>query len=283
MEDKIMVSLANKATRFRTVVLASDGAYVPTECTNVAQNDSTYAGYVERIRSFRERIWQADGAIPQNGQDPHMDHFASFDEVGCHAILMNGADELVGCARYLMWDLRSGNFRLEQLALFPFLTRMASEQRALFVSAIQYFLDDSLARSPVSYRRLMESGGWAVDRREENRYAAPLLVAIGFALGLSNLCLVGLSAATVRHRSNSILKRLGMFELRYRSQALPTFFDPYHGCDMEILGSCRSPSQLIGPTVADYTGNFADIEVLTRQSAEMNQRRQTSRESTMFA
>jgi hypothetical protein len=45
----------------------------------------------------------------------------------------------------------------------------------------------------------------------------------------------GLSTATTRHHSSSILKRIGGAPLRSGGKEIPPYYDPYYGCDMELL------------------------------------------------
>jgi hypothetical protein len=58
----------------------------------------------------------------------------------------------------------------------------------------------------------------------------------GYALQRALGGAISIAAATGRHGSADILKRLGAYQFPDGRSTLPQFYDPYHGCDMELLG-----------------------------------------------
>jgi hypothetical protein len=46
---------------------------------------------------------------------------------------------------------------------------------------------------------------------------------------------LGITTATVRHCSATILKRLGLAPVPAGDSVVPAYFDPRYGCDMELL------------------------------------------------
>jgi len=55
---------------------------------------------------------------------------------------------------------------------------------------------------------------------------------------------LAVTTATVRHRSSSILRKLGGHGLQSNGVELPTYYDPQYECEMEILGfdsDCPNP------------------------------------------
>jgi hypothetical protein len=46
---------------------------------------------------------------------------------------------------------------------------------------------------------------------------------------------VGIATATVRHRSASILRRIGGGDLEIGGERVPPYYDPQYNCQMEIV------------------------------------------------
>jgi hypothetical protein len=71
---------------------------------------------------------------------------------------------------------------------------------------------------------------------------------------------LGITTATVRHSSSTILRRLGGSHLAAAGQTVPAYFDPRYNCEMELLRfDSRRPS-------AKYSGC---IDLLHRKLANV--------------
>ena len=92
--------------------------------------------------------------------------------------------------------------------------------------------------------RYVEAGGWALAPELRCTTEALHIALASYALGeLLGGCL-GLSTATVRHHSSSILRRLGGNTLVWDGRPLPPYYDPAYRCEMEIV---RFDSRLPNP------------------------------------
>jgi hypothetical protein len=81
-----------------------------------------------------------------------------------------------------------------------------------------------------------EIGGWALDESVRFTTEAPKLIFSVFALAqLFRNGSVGISTATTRHHSSTMLRRAGGQPLSLEGESLPAYFDPHYGCEMEIL------------------------------------------------
>ena len=87
-------------------------------------------------------------------------------------------------------------------------------------------------RKDVAY---IEFGGWAV-AEEFCCTTEALRIALG-ACSLSRSLggCVGISAATRRHHSSTILRRIGGRPLSVDGVELPPYYDPQYSCEMEML------------------------------------------------
>jgi hypothetical protein len=81
----------------------------------------------------------------------------------------------------------------------------------------------------------VEVGGWAISahRRCTSEALRTALATYSLAQLLGG-CL-GITTATIRHASSSILRRIGGSSLRTEMGELPSYYDPQYGCEMEVL------------------------------------------------
>ena len=86
------------------------------------------------------------------------------------------------------------------------------------------------------------------------------------AYGLGQLLggAVGLSTATRRHCSSSILRRIGGKSLEYAGIAIPPYYDPLYECDMEILRfDSSNPNPRYSVWVEEIGRSLQHIPVIT--------------------
>jgi hypothetical protein len=62
-----------------------------------------------------------------------------------------------------------------------------------------------------------------------------MLALAGYSLGRIRGGCLGITTATVRHCSSSILRRLGGATLEADGVTVPRYYDPRYRCDMEVL------------------------------------------------
>jgi hypothetical protein len=90
----------------------------------------------------------------------------------------------------------------------------------------------------------VEVGGWALD--ESIRGSSDALRSVLFTFAWSQViggCL-GLSMATHRNGSASILRRIGGRPLEWQGAAIPPYYDPQYKCEMEVIRfDSRLPSE----------------------------------------
>ena len=113
----------------------------------------------------------------------------------------------------------------------------------------------------------VELGGWAIS--EERRCTGDVLrlalsaFSLAFCLGSS----LGITMATVKHSSSSILRRMGGSPLECDGEELPAYYDPAYRCDMEIL---RFDSQGLDlkyrSWINDISARMADVPLFCRQT-----------------
>jgi hypothetical protein len=188
------------------------------------------------MQRLRGRLYLKDGAISERDLTPDGRHFQAIDEKAWHLLVLTPQDRVVGCMRYLQHHASTSfnRLRLRKAAL------ARSEQWSEPLRRAVESEMETARRSGFSY---VEFGGWAMD--ESVRGSSDALRSALFSYAWSELiggCL-GISMATHRNGSASILRRIGGRPLEWAGQSLPPYYDEQYKCDMEVIRfDSRAPS-----------------------------------------
>jgi hypothetical protein len=79
---------------------------------------------------------------------------------------------------------------------------------------------------------------------------------------------IGLSSATQRHDSASILRRMGGRALDLQGAQLPSYYDPQYECEMEILRFYSwAPNPRYGIWIDEVKAHLRNAQVITTGTA----------------
>jgi len=212
----------------RLLLLAPSAHVVPDSFARLRVDGERHARLLADIQRVRGRAYLEDGAITSDALTPDGRHVQHMDETSWHVVAVDPHDRVLACARYreIVGDASSadlGVWRTPLAADPSWRTRLRHAVRG----------DASRAR-----RRgvaFVEVGGWAVERSKRGGVCAFQTAAATFALAESLGGCIGITTATVRHCSARILRKLGGASLAVAGLAIPSYFDPHYGCQMEIL------------------------------------------------
>jgi hypothetical protein len=108
-----------------------------------------------------------------------------------------------------------------------------------------------------------EVGGWAVAPESRCTSEGLLLALAAYSLGRMMGGVLGLTTATVRHSSSTILRRLGGSALSVDGEAVPSYFDPKYQCEMELLRfDSRRPSPRYASLIEMLRVKLASVSVI---------------------
>lgn len=208
-------------------LLAPALACVPPAFTSPVLNHIEYAERLAKLQRLRGRLYLEDGAIEPWQLTEDGRHCLASDERSWHLLTMQ-AEQVMGCARLQVY---APTIAFSELGV----AQSAQAQCAVWGSALRQSVTAELHRAQSEHLRFVEAGGWALSP-ELRCTTEALQIALGsYALGaLLGECL-GLSTATVRHHSASILRRLGGSALVWNSHVLPPYYDPAYQCEMEVV------------------------------------------------
>jgi hypothetical protein len=215
-----------------------------------------YNRYFYAMQRLRGRVYLDDGAIDASALTADGRHCQTVDHHSWHVLSVDGNGRVWGCARYRQYprSVSFGDLGVSRAELAR--TTWGAQLRHAVTTQIRVAQERGMS--------FVEVGGWAL--HEEVRYGAEALRIALATFGLADLLggCIGLTTATVRHGSSTILRKIGGMSLGESGAELPKYFDPRYGCEMEIL---RFDSSRPNPRYADMIRRMEDdlsnVEVLT--------------------
>jgi hypothetical protein len=217
---------------------------------DVVADESAYSDLLSALQRFRGSHYLRDGALRPEDLTPDLRHQQPIDPHSWHFVIQSGPaaatpPEIVSCARY---------YSLPQPCFEATLTsRSWLANQPHWRPRVRSVVDASIRAAADRGANFAELGGWCVAESARKTSHALRSVLSMYALGELLGGTVGLSTATTRHSSSSILQRLGAQKADWQGLTLPTYFDPVYDCDMELLQFDSSrPAPKYAAQVAAY-------------------------------
>jgi predicted GNAT family N-acyltransferase len=213
--------------------------------------------YLHGMQQLRGQVYLKDGAIQACELDDDGCFRMRGDEQSWHLLLVDGAREVIGCARYLV---HSNKTDFEKLRISHSALAKDPEWGPKVRAAVKADLE--MARqNDFSY---VEIGGWALAEEWRNSRAALEILVGSYALAHLWGGALGACTATVRHGSSSMLRRLGGSGLKLNGEELPQYEDPQYDCKMELLRfDSRTPAPRFLPLISQLKAELADVVAIT--------------------
>ncbi|MBN9662648.1 MAG: hypothetical protein J0H49_30900 [Acidobacteria bacterium] len=216
-----------------------------------------HAGLLAKLQRLRGNLYLEDGAIEAWQLTGDGRHCVDSDEGSWHFLSVED-DQVLGCARLRVFD---PGIPFSALAV----AQSAQALNPMWGPALRLAIARELQRAQAERMRFIEAGGWAL-LPELRCTTEALQIALGsFAVGeLLGGCL-GLSTATVRHGSASILRRLGGCSFIWEDTILPPYYDASYRCEMEVVRfDSRSPNPKFRAMVDKLQGDLLHAPVVCR-------------------
>jgi hypothetical protein len=245
----------------RLTLLAPPSGVVPSHFQRVQADPAEHSRLIREMQHLRGAVYLDDGAVAPSQLSPDGLHQTPEDLRSWH-LLMRGADGRINaCAWYMqheqamsVHELRARRCPLGQDV----------RTRGHFVHAVE----SELERARAEGLRYAEVGGWAVAKQSRCTAEGILLALAAYSLGRAMGGAIGLTTATVRHSSSTILRRLGGSHLRAGECVIGPYFDPHYGCEMELLRfDSRQPSRKYTTLIDRIQMRLAKVIVVTADEA----------------
>ena len=184
------------------------------------------------------------------------------DDASWHLLMTNAQQQITAC----VWYRDHGrDTTLEQLRVRDCPLRRDASWRDLVTRAVQA----EMTRARVDALRYVEVGGWAVSKPSRGAVEGLILALGAFSLGRLLGGALGMTTATVRHCSSTILRRLGGSQFEIDGAVVPPYYDPRYDCTMELLRfDSRRPNSRYAGLVAALEAKLAQVAVLVSPSAD---------------
>ena len=243
----------------RMVLLAPPNASVPEFFRNVDVDVLRRSALVRQMQRLRGGIYLQDGAISQQ-QLIGGRHQTPEDEKSWHLLMLDSQAQVTSCVWYLEHDSRVS---IDSL-------RARNCPLALHTGWSERFFDavgGELARARRLGMRFAEVGGWAVTPQHRCKSEGLLLALAAYSLGRVSGGALGLTTATVRHASSTILRRLGGSHLASADGPVPAYFDPRYNCEMELLRfDSRRPATKFSALIDSLKDKLTVVQVIASHS-----------------
>jgi len=239
----------------RLILLAPPGD-VPSFFRSVDINKERHQQLVREMQRLRGQIYLSDGAIRPEQLSDDRRHVTPEDNKSWHLLTVDSRQRVTGCAWYLQHDeaVEPEELRVRYCPL----ARMKEWSELLWKS-----VEGEIARARREFIRYAEVGGWAVSKDSACSSEGLVIALAGYSLGqICGGCL-GITTATVRHCSSSILRRLGGSPLEAAGVQVPSYYDPKYECEMELLRfDSRRPHPKYAGLVERLRETMAHVQVI---------------------
>lgn len=242
----------------RLILLAPSEAAVPGAFRNLERDAGRHRELVREMQLLRGSIYLRDGALERRRLHPDGTHRTPEDEQSWHLLMLNKDQRVSACIWYLAHD---SSVQIEQLRMRNCPLGRAEGIRDSLWKAIE--ADIACAqREGIGYA---EVGGWAAAKENGCTSEGLVLALAGYSLGRSLGGALGITTATVRHCSSTILRRLGGSSLRADGLTIPPYYDPVYHCSMELLRfDSRLPNVKYVGLIEHLQSKLADVLVIAK-------------------
>lgn len=249
------------AVEQRLVLLAPPASIIRNRYRNVRVSPDAHRRLIRGMQRLRGGIYLADGAIERRDLTPDGLHRTAEDERSWHLLMLDPGGAIGACVWYRE---HPNTVAREELRIRNCPLTGAAEWRSTLWRAV----DAELALARRDGLRYAEIGGWAV--APENRCSPEglLLALAAYSMGRISGGALGMTTATVRHASSTILRRIGGASLEADGVAVPAYYDARYKCQMELLRfDSRSPARQYRSIVESLERRLERVLVIATPSS----------------
>src|ERR1039457_1756245 len=238
------------------VLLAPAGCPVPGSFTRRSDDRDRHARWLSEAQRVRGSIYLADGAVLASQLPPDGRHVQRTDYDSWHLLAVDGNGDVQGCARYRHL---TGNVGFDDLGVRDSWLARCDQWGASLKAAVE----SEIVRARQRGAAFSEVGGWAIVPEKRCTTEALRIAMATYSLARILGGCVGISTATERHRSASILRRIGGRSLEHAGTELPSYYDPQYRCQMEVLRfDSGVPDESCRKWVEQMSMGLAEVQIV---------------------
>lgn len=261
----------------RLVLLAPPQATLGDAFQNVVVDADRHSELVAEVQRLRGSIYLNDGAIEREHLSPEGRHRTPEDEKSWHLLMMGRNRRVSACVWYLE---HANSASIDNLRVRHCPLARADDWRDRLTSAIEA----EMARARRANLRYAEVGGWAVAKESRCTSEGLVLALAAYSLGRILGGALGITTATVRHSSSTILRRVGGSHLEVDGTTVPSYYDSKYKCEMELLRfDSRRPNAKFGDLIEQLKDKLARASVIYGRNADETFRPSLQTSQPLFA
>lgn len=220
----------NVGSRARTgfMLLAPSSASLSSFRGQIVSSEHIYSELLTETQRLRGRVYLEDNAITPADLTRDGRYISELDDESWHLLTMSRSGKVVGCTRFRQYP---NTVTADELSVSK--TPIASSD--VWGRRFCRSLTGELTNARAAGFSYVEVGGWALDHEVRGSAAALNSVLATYAWSRLQGGAIGVSTATERNGSASILRRLGGKALEFLGSQVPPYYDHSYGCMMEVL------------------------------------------------
>jgi hypothetical protein len=237
------------------MLLAPSGACLKAFSGPVTASPRLHTHLTTELQRLRGRVYLEDGAIQPSDLRAGR-HVSDMDNESWHLLTVNGMGSVLGCTRFRLY---TNTITCDDLSVSSTPLAVSRKWGSVFRASVNQELE-SARQAGFSY---LEIGGWALAQELRGTAEALRSVLAIYALGSLQGGALGISTATERNSSSSILRRLGGKPLEWEGSTLPPYYDENYGCGMEVLRfDSRCPNPKYNGAIQELRSHMAQLPVI---------------------
>ena len=247
----------------RQLVLLAPGQDASSQFNQAVSDPRRHRRLLAETQRLRGRIYVQDGAIKPRQLSREGQHIQTADALSWHLLAVDNYDRVVACVRYFS---HGPGVSFSDLSV----SQSAMAESPEFGPRVREAVESEIYHAARAGLAFVEIGGWAISEQLRCTTEAIQMILAAYALGQLNGGALGLSIATTRHNSSSILKRVGARPLLARGEEMPLYFDPRYDCEMELLSfDSSSPNAKYADRVRDCRALLLQVPIVLPEPAGM--------------
>ncbi len=215
-------------TGYRVQLLAPAQAGPLVSNASISADAELHLHYLSSLQRLRAQAYLEDGAIEPWQIDGNGRFWMDGDEESWHFLLVDEQENAVACLRLF---LHENTVSVDRLRLM----HSSIAKDPVWGAKLRVAVEEELAEARRAKIGYAELGGWAIAAGYRCTKAAVETLLASYAWGQMVGGCISSCTATIRHRSATILRRIGGKSLCANSETIPPYSDPQYGCLMEIL------------------------------------------------
>jgi hypothetical protein len=250
------LSVQSTGSRRSFLLLAPPKALLSRFRGQVRTIPESHAGLMAQMQRLRGRVYLKDGAIRTSDLTPDGRFISPVDRESWHLLTVDCDERVIGCARLLAHSRSTQFSRLT-------VSHSAIAKAPEWAAKVSQSIEAEMERARQLNFLWLEMGGWALSDELRGTTEALLYALSTYAWSQLMGGALGISTATERNGSASILRRLGGKCLDCDGEALPPYYDENYQCQMELLRfDSRMPNPKYKSTVENLRAQMAFVPVV---------------------